>query len=1115
MHGRPCIARYGACIMTFNIQTIKTMKRILLVALVSLGFAGVVNAQGTLTDIGTNAPTPGVDDIYQTNFPYLQYNAYGTYVDGPNNSAGLNYYFDNGNPPGQTFTTGPSAVGYVLHSVAVRAAGMAGQDGTLGNNITNYLRWELYVYTVSGTGLTNATVISSNSTHFALIPGDWFQWNGLTIPLAPNTTYAFAIHFPSGQINSAWELMGAYSNNPSAYAGGEACLLPTGVPGQSGEIRYGSSHLFDAAFDLGVSIPQTPVPQPITSSGNPSAIYQNSQITLTEMATGPGPISYAWLTDNGTGGSMSLVSGSGGSVSTANTNYIADTTGFTVGGVYKYAAICSNSYGAVTSAVVALTITNASSPVLVTNTVSPATMTNFVGQSERYQVNVVGTLPIAYQWQVSPNPDGSGAVNVSAANASGANTAALVITNLQAGNSGYYSCLATNSVSPYVTNSPWTQLSVVGYSNALVQWQAPVSFNGLTAGQIITNPPGYTTPPGYSNGPGYFLEGAYFPSSATPSTITVTVGGIAYQFYGDQSRVGLADYAGGGWHSGAYIIAGSTNTTGNTDFDTILDQFAADSSVTPARMNITLKNLVPGQQYSVQLFALDDRGLASARTANFQDPSNNADISATFGMTANVYVMGTFTAQGTNLVIQENLPASQGNMNAVIVRALSYVPAFPPMFVTQPTSVGAFPGRTVHFNAMATGKVPIGYQWQANTGSGFVNLTDGSFSGVTISGSTTTNLTVAGVSLSDSGWQFQNTATNADGGTNSLAATLTVNSAPSLSGSYSTTVLGLNPVAYWPLNETQDPYNNGVSGLGVYDASGNMHDGLYQYNAFNWFDGVIGPQPSDGYTQFTAGQGAYQPSYSALGPYTNDWVNLPALNLNTNKMTITMWVYPDGAQNDYTGLLLDRNNGTKAGMCYTVGQKLGYVWNNDNQSTWSYTNGPVIPTNMWSLVAVVVSPNNASFYVINTNGVASTTYANVNSNMTWSGTSSPDPNIYLGSDSDTFHRTFNGVIDEVAVFNYDLAGSQLANMAGVPYTPPVNTNAATLDFGFKLSGTPGSQTMNFTWASDHMGWQLYTNAVGLTATNSWFPIAGSANVTNESIAIDPTKANVFYMMRYP
>lgn len=75
----------------------------------------------------------------------------------------------------------------------------------------------------------------------------------------------------------------------------------------------------------------------------------------------------------------------------------------------------------------------------------------------------------------------------------------------------------------------------------------------------------------------------------------------------------------------------------------------------------------------------------------------------------------------------------------------------------------------------------------------------------------------------------------------------------------------------------------------------------------------------------------------------------------------------------------------------------------------------------------------------------------------------------------------------------------------------VNTDPATADFTAVAAG--GS--LQFSWAPDHMGWQLYTNSVGLTATGSWFPVPGSASVTNETIVINPANANVFFQLRYP
>jgi autotransporter-associated beta strand protein len=78
-------------------------------------------------------------------------------------------------------------------------------------------------------------------------------------------------------------------------------------------------------------------------------------------------------------------------------------------------------------------------------------------------------------------------------------------------------------------------------------------------------------------------------------------------------------------------------------------------------------------------------------------------------------------------------------------------------------------------------------------------------------------------------------------------------------------------------------------------------------------------------------------------------------------------------------------------------------------------------------------------------------------------------------------------------------------------TQGVNTNPATANF----QGSNVNGTLQFTWAPDHLGWQLYTNSVGLTATGSWFPVAGSSSVTNESITINPAVPNVFFQLRYP
>jgi len=75
-------------------------------------------------------------------------------------------------------------------------------------------------------------------------------------------------------------------------------------------------------------------------------------------------------------------------------------------------------------------------------------------------------------------------------------------------------------------------------------------------------------------------------------------------------------------------------------------------------------------------------------------------------------------------------------------------------------------------------------------------------------------------------------------------------------------------------------------------------------------------------------------------------------------------------------------------------------------------------------------------------------------------------------------------------------------------TSLVNTNPP------RMIISQSGNTLNLGWPTN-LGWTLLTNSAGLTASNQWFPYAGSALVTNVSINMDSTKTNVFFRMVYP
>jgi Cellulase (glycosyl hydrolase family 5)/Fibronectin type III domain len=201
----------------------------------AIGLAGGLHAQ-TLTDIHS-APSPGTNDIYQLS---TQGNtAY------PNKPDGINYYTDNNPPAGQTFTTGTNAMRLV--SVAIKTGGLdsGGGYGTPATTPTYYLS----IYSMSGSTATLLVTVSAANPGFT--DGDWLQWSGLNVALATNKTYAYAFgRQPSG---GGYAAMAVATN---AYAGGEMALIPI----SGGTITTGSSHKYDAVFDLGLQPAATNLP---------------------------------------------------------------------------------------------------------------------------------------------------------------------------------------------------------------------------------------------------------------------------------------------------------------------------------------------------------------------------------------------------------------------------------------------------------------------------------------------------------------------------------------------------------------------------------------------------------------------------------------------------------------------------------------------------------------------------------------------------------------------------------------------------------------------------------------------------------------------------------------
>jgi polygalacturonase len=164
-----------------------------------------------------------------------------------------------------------------------------------------------------------------------------------------------------------------------------------------------------------------------------------------------------------------------------------------------YSVLISNSYGAVTSTVAALTITNAAPAI----SAQPQSLTVIPGQNASFSVGANGSAPLGYQWYYNITTPLAGATG-----------ATLTLTNVQPGDAGSYSVVVTNPVgsvtSPnailsvntnpvaplfltqpvslgvYVGNNASFSATAIGTAPISYQWaKNSVAISGATASSLI------------------------------------------------------------------------------------------------------------------------------------------------------------------------------------------------------------------------------------------------------------------------------------------------------------------------------------------------------------------------------------------------------------------------------------------------------------------------------------------------------------------------------------------------------------------------------------------------------------------------------------------------------
>jgi hypothetical protein len=126
---------------------------------------------------------------------------------------------------------------------------MSGDSGTsLNTNIGQQFKLNIYTVT-NGTAIPYAYIASQTNFVFDTLvqnTNDWLKWTGLSVPLAPNTVYAYSF----SRLSTGFGYCNLANVTNNLYAGGQVCLIPP----NGGTISYGAVGNFDGTFDLGLSL---------------------------------------------------------------------------------------------------------------------------------------------------------------------------------------------------------------------------------------------------------------------------------------------------------------------------------------------------------------------------------------------------------------------------------------------------------------------------------------------------------------------------------------------------------------------------------------------------------------------------------------------------------------------------------------------------------------------------------------------------------------------------------------------------------------------------------------------------------------------------------------------
>ncbi|MFM2083135.1 MAG: hypothetical protein RL380_1826, partial [Verrucomicrobiota bacterium] len=526
-----------------------------------------------------------------------------------------------------------------------------------------------------------------------------------------------------------------------------------------------------------------------------------SNVSFSVGVSGSAPFAYQWRF-NGT------------NLAGANTNTLSlANVQFTNGG--NYTVVVTNNFGAVTSAVAALTVL--SPPII---TAQPVTVTNLVGTTATVFVTAIGSPTLRYQWYRNGNLVTNGTGNSIVLNnvipASGANFFCIITNNYGIVTSSTAAIVIVSP--PAVTNQPASRTNVAGSTatfSVTVTGTAPFTyqwrFNGTNLAGANTNSLSLANVQ-FTNGGNYdvIVSNAYAGTtsavavltvSAAPSitaspasqnigvnsnaTFTVSVNGTAPLTF--QWRFNGAEISGA--TTNPFTLPGVlTNNAGN--YDVVVTNGFGSVTSAPAALTVSFPPSITNQPASLGVVVSNNAafsvGVGGTAPFTFQWRVNGTNIlNANTNNFALTNVLGS-DAANYDVVVQNPFGSVTSSIAALTVN-------FPPTITNQPAPLAALATSNATFTVGVSGTATLAYQWR--------------FNGAPVSGANNSSLTVSNVSQLSVG-NYDVIVTNNFGALTSSVAALTVNFPPTITSQpVAQTAAVSNSATFSVLSSGSEPQN--------------------------------------------------------------------------------------------------------------------------------------------------------------------------------------------------------------------------------------------------------------------------------------------------------------------